>query len=986
MAKLSADKKSVTVEKGDTLGQIAVDYAGGYSKYKQLAAINNISNPNLIYIGQKIKLTNEGGSSSGSSSTKTANSNKPDITAFGLLSNKDNTLFATWTWSKSKDHTAKYKVSWTYITVDGVWFDGTTTEISVDKDAEELSRQSTYGVPDGATQVKFKVKPISETKTKNNVETNYWDADWSAVKTWTNKTPLGTPSTPSVEIEKLKLTATLDNIDIAGATHIEFQVVKNDSDVFATKQAEIVTGHASYAFNINAGGRYKVRCRSYSSKTKGYSDWSQYSSNSGTIPNTPDSDSLQLKAVDKSDGKISVQISWTAVENAAGYVIEYTTKKIYFDASSEVTSLTVKADCTSYIITNMTGGKEYFFRLKAKGESENEDSGWTEIKSLVIGEPPAAPTTWSSTTTAVTGNPVTIYWVHNAEDGSTQTFADLELYINNSEIASYTKTLTNDKSVNDDILTYTPLTEEEREDGVINSAIIKTTSSTFNEGSKIEWRIRTAGATKELGEWSIKRIITVNASPTLQLNVTDSEGNEIDTLTSFPFYIKGVAGPETQAPIGYHLSIKSNEVYETVDRIGNPKVVNVDEEVYSKYFDISTSLLVELSAGHIDLENNIEYTVTCVASMDSGLTVEESRKFSVSWVDKQYIPNAAIGIDEDTISANIRPYCKDAKLVYYKVIPESVEYEKTSTQLTFAFGELIPDITTTTGEPVYDGMTTDGEIVYFCIIEGDEPTYYKVDLKPGKCTKTATALDSTWGETIKGVKTTTGEQVYSGVTADGDAVYYCVIEESTPVTDVLLSVYRREFDGSFTELATGLDSAKNTTITDPHPALDYARYRIVATSETTGAVSYYDPPGYPVEYKAVVIQWDEQWTNFETSEEAVMEQPTWSGSMLKLPYNIDVSDSNSPDMSLIEYAGRSHPVTYYGTQLGSTATWSLVIPKNDKETLYALRRLARWLGDVYVREPSGSGYWANVKVSFSQKHTDMTIPITLSITQVEGGI
>ena len=108
--------------------------------------------------------------------------------------------------------------------------------------------------------------------------------------------------------------------------------------------------------------------------------------------------------------------------------------------------------------------------------------------------------------------------------------------------------------------------------------------------------------------------------------------------------------------------------------------------------------------------------------------------------------------------------------------------------------------------------------------------------------------------------------------------------------------------------------------------------------------------------------------------------------MLILPGNIDVSESNKPDVELIEYIGRAHPVSYYGTQIGSTATWNMEIPSNDKETLYALRRLSRWMGDVYVREPSGSGYWANITVSFSQKHCDMTIPITLGITRVEGGM
>jgi hypothetical protein len=167
--------------------------------------------------------------------------------------------------------------------------------------------------------------------------------------------------------------------------------------------------------------------------------------------------------------------------------------------------------------------------------------------------------------------------------------------------------------------------------------------------------------------------------------------------------------------------------------------------------------------------------------------------------------------------------------------------------------------------------------------------------------------------------------------------------------------------------------------------LDYARYRIIAESKTTGAISYYDPPGYPVGGSAVVIQWNEEWTRFETSEADALVQPPWSGSLLRLPYNIDVSDDNSPDVSLVKYVGREHPVSYYGTQIGHKSNWSLAIDKNDKETLYALRRLQRWMGDVYVREPSGSGYWANITVSFSQKHKDLTIPVTFAVTRVEGG-
>lgn len=894
MAKLSADGKSVTVERGDTLTKIAVDYAGGYSKYKQLAAINNIPNPNLIYVGQVIKLL----AGSGSTAKPSTTSNKPTVDHFGLQSNADDTLFATWTWNR--DHTASYKVLWTYDTGDGVWFTGTNSTISVDKDSPNSAKQSLYNIPANAKRVQFKVKPISETYKKNDKDTNYWDASWSDVKTWTVTPPLGVPDTPEVEIEKYKLTATLDNVDIANATHIEFQVVKdNSASAFATKKAEIVSSHASYAFTLSAGGEYKVRARSYNSKTRACSEWSAYSANQKTIP-AATSGITSIKA----SSETSVSVEWTASASATKYDLEYTTKKEYFDYSDQ-TTVKSNIEFTRYEVTGLESGNEYFFRVRAvndKGSSE-----WSAVKSIVIGKDPAAPTTWSSTTTAITGEPVTLYWVHNTEDGSSEEYAELELYVGDSK---ETRTIKNTASDDDKDKT--------------KSYIIDTAN--FTEGTQIQWRVRTAGITKKYGDWSIQRTIDIYAPATLELRMTDVDGNAIEILESFPFYIRGLPGPNTQIPIGYHLTITSNDIYETVDNLGNPKIVNAGDAVYSKYFDIDRELLVEMSAGNIDLENNVEYTVTCIVSMNSGLTRETTLDFSVSWTDEQYAPNAEIGLDTDTWTTYIRPFCEEGNLVYYKVNLESRKYIK-STEV----------------------------------------------------------IDGVFGTRYKSAVTTTGELVYSGTTVDGEDVYYCMVEERTTVENVLLSVYRREFDGGFTELATGLDNSKNTTITDPHPALDYARYRIVATSTITGAVSYYDLPGYPVGGKAVVIQWDEAWTSFETSEEAALVNPPWSGSLLTLPYDIDVSDNLKPDVALIEYIGRSHPISYYGTQRGQTATWNVKIRADDEETLYALRRLANWMGDVYVREPSGSGYWANVVVSFSQKHLDLTIPVTLSITRVEGG-
>lgn len=839
MAKLNSDGKSVTVVKGDTLSQIAVDYKSTIGsnltlnqRIDRLVSLNNIKNRDIIIVGQVIKLTSDSsGGGGGSSPSSASTTSRARIDLFGLQANTDRTVYAEWYWSR--ENTDHYETKWEYRVGDSTWFIAGTSNVN--------EFQDIYTAPSHSTEVRFWVRPISKTHTVNNTETSYWTANWSTAVTYNfSNNPPTTPPVPSVTVEKYKLTAELENLDV-NATSIQFQIVKDNSTVFNTGTAEIITNHASYSCNLEAGGEYKVRCRSC--RDSSYSEWSNYSSNYSTIPSPPGSITTC-----RASSETSVYLEWETVSTAKTYELEYTTKKEYFDGSDKTTTIG-NIEFNHYEKTGLETGEEYFFRVRSVNESGN--SSWSDAVSVVIGKDPSAPTTWSSSTTVITGETLILYWIHNAEDGSSETYAELELYIDGRK-----ETYTIKKS-----------TDEEEKD---KTSFYNIDTTEYPEGTHIEWRVRTAGITKAYGDWSVQRTVDVYAPATLQLSVTDVNGDMFDVLTQFPFYVSALAGPKTQAPIGYYLTVVSNEIYETVDHIGNKKMVNEGEQVYSKYFDITERLLVEMSAYNIDLENNIRYTITCVVSMNSGLTAEASYDFRVAWTDEQYEPNAEIGIDKENLSAYIRPYCED--------------------------------------------------------------------------------------------------------------------ENGGKVDGVLLSVYRREYDGSFVELCRDINNAKNTFITDPHPSLDYARYRIVAITESTGAVSYYDVPGYPIKEKAVVIQWNEDWSNFDVSSEDAISQPAWSGSILKLPYNIDVSDSNNPDVSLIKYIGRSHPVSYYGTQLGTTSSWNMEIDKSDKETLYALRRLAIWMGDVYVREPSGSGYWANINVSFSQKHCAVTIPVSIEITRVEGGV
>lgn len=214
----------------------------------------------------------------------------------------------------------------------------------------------------------------------------------------------------------------------------------------------------------------------------------------------------------------------------------------------------------------------------------------------------------------------------------------------------------------------------------------------------------------------------------------------------------------------------------------------------------------------------------------------------------------------------------------------------------------------------------------------------------------------------------------------------CTNEEGYFLNNISLSVYRRDFDGGLTEIASDLRNGEGITVTDPHPALDYARYRIVATDLSTGRMFYEDLAPQPVGIPEIIIQWDEAWTGFEADFPQLLEEAPYKGSVLRLPYNIDESEQNDLDVELVNYIGRRHPVSYFGTHVGQTASWKSDIDKTDVETIYALRRLAVWPGDCYVRAPSGIGYWAHVKVNFDISHLNPIVPVSLDITRVEGGI
>lgn len=982
------------VKKGDTLSEIAQKYgigtaaAGWLDGAQELQKINKIYDIDYIVVGQKILLYGDRG-------PEKTNNYYVTIKSFGLQSKSERGMYVSWAWTR--ENTEGFEILWQY-KADGQWWDGTSTNLDL-ASLIAAKYQSMYTAPDNASAVRVKILPFAKKKSANGSAV-YWTAKSTQSDEYSfSDNPPEAPSAPKIELEDLKLTASLSNLDSAWQSQgvrVEFQLVRNNKSVVDTAESSVKTGYASASWKaptITTGSQYKVRCRA--KKEVGdnadllYSPWSAYTENVDTKPGgAPTITKCQASKAADGSNDICVYLEWKAVNTADSYTVQYSTdeKDFEYNSAQEATV----SNSTKYKTPALTDGGTYYFRVQ--GSNANGETEWSEISEVTVGDIPAAPTTWSSKSSVVAGTSVTLYWIHNARDNSDETFADLKIYINGVEQM------------------LAPVENEDigAEDDGISSYVFETDGN--DDGMEIRWKVRTAGATQEYGDWSEERVINVFASPTLDLTLTDRLGNTLGEeipVTAFPLYVNGIAAPASQVPIGYHISIISNQMYETLDSVGNVKMVSEGEEIYSRFFDISEPLLAELSASDVDFSDKCSYTLRCTVAMDSGLDAEASVTFDVSWTDEDRWPNAEIGIDRERLVAYIRPYCDGYRTEYREVVTNILQDTVERVVTEYVIDELSDatfvretlSVLTSTGEGIFSFEHPEtGDTVLFCIIDNEYKEVVSKETSIDYDGSTFTHMEhSLTGNSInlppnaifvksKYAQTTTGEDVFFFKHPEtGHDVSFCQFSDVRENDDVLLSVYRREFDGTYTELATGIDPAINTHITDPHPSLDYARYRIVATQKGTGAISFVDTPPHEVGEKSVVIQWDEAWSSFNASEDAMLSEAPWSGSMLKLPYNIDVSDSFGTDNSLIKYIGRKYPVSYYGTQLDSSSTWNVEIPKTDKETLYALRRLAIWTGDVYVREPSGSGYWANISVSFSQKHRETTIPVTFNIKRVEGG-
>lgn len=520
----------------------------------------------------------------------------------------------------------KYEVKWHYDTGNGIWFSGGNS------DATQNEKYATYSAPSNALKIRVTVKPVSKTYESNGQQASYWTGTSVSAEYSFERDAPNAPSVPSVTINKFQLTAKLENISDARTDEIEFEVY-NGTTLANTGRVTVLTRMATYVSNVTAGGKYRVRARAVNiySTSRIYSKWSDYSSETLTVPAA-----VQNVTV-AADSRNSAKLTWNKSDTATKYTVQYTFREAYFDSSSQVSSMTVEN--TTAFVTGLEQGKRWYFRVSAT--NEKGESTWSETVSVAIGTKPEAPTTWTMSSTAIVGEDITLYWTHNSEDGSKQRAAQIELSVNG---IPDTITLTSDVDDND--------TSEEK----IHYYTFNTKN--YKDGAELKYRIKTKGVVDEYGDWSVQRTINLYAPPTLDWTISLDENNILKTL---PFDIYCEPGPLNQKPVTYFVSITANDTYTTENEIGVETIVTAGTEVYSKLFNATKrNLQLYLSAGDLMLQNNQMYKLTIVVSMDSGLTAEKSVIFTVNWTLRDYEPDASIGIDSDKICTYVAPYCKDA--------------------------------------------------------------------------------------------------------------------------------------------------------------------------------------------------------------------------------------------------------------------------------------------------------------------------------------
>lgn len=887
-------------------------------------------------------------------------------------------------WKKPNKHTDHYLYRVEYCEPGGSWrtdrsFDGGVTDPDHKSVTTCFSTESTVAilptVPDSAQKIRVKVRPVSKKykvqtgekttssgkkKKKTPVYTwyPYFELNWKDIP-WVEYTcgvavdpggqpvaptvpELTAPSAPSIDRSGYKLTVTSGSSD-SNVGFLSFEIYR-DGAMIGSGRPALAAGVASMSMNVYTNGKYTARVCAVSIDGTRQSEWSDWaSSDINLTPSAPAVPSVEVK-----NGVLTAEI------NNIASTIDQIQFEIVQDNNQTVLSQAVGV-ISSHSQIQFTIAAGGLYKVRARGY-DSRTTYWSEYSdySSNVATPPPSPGKFTSYK-AVSTTAVELQW--EASKGAT----------------SYEIEYTKEKKLFD--------TSSETSTITVSTNTANITG--LETGNEWFFRVRAkndAGASGWCSEIVSVAIGEKPAAPQTWSNRTVIEAGKKAVL----YWVHNSKDNSSQTYAEIEINATGKET-KTVT------IQNSTEEL----------LKDKTSSYELDTSEYTDGTVITWRIRTRGILPDYGDWSVMREIDIYSAPSLTVLYKDGCVVENAGLY----KKVQYPLILEVEQSPKSQTAVEY-FMEVIADetheSTDYTGETIIvsKGTTVFSKHYYIrnnsveltlgpqdAILAPDVTYMVRVTVS------TDTGLNAEWTDKIR---FSFSGDIKIGCEIGIDYVNYSAVlrpavEVGTGFT-AQSAIYRREIDGTFTLIEDNIPENTELFYTDLHPSLDYARYRIV-TKRSDGVMDYKDLPNMTIGGDNLVIQWDQKTAPIDLYEDDENESllheyvnnPRQTGMMLELPYNIDTSDSISQDVEHVQYIGRKHPTSYHGTQLGETATWNADVPMDDEETYYLLRALRVYMGNVYVREPSGTGYWATVSVSFNRKHDSLVMPVTLAITRVEGG-
>ena len=500
----------------------------------------------------------------------------------------------------------------------------------------------------------------------------------------------------------------------------------------------------------------------------------------------------------------------------------------------------------------------------------------------------------------------------------------------------------------------------------LESVVWSVAEASYPDGTVVLAKARTKGAASTWSEWSEDVQTTVYHKAYTSISVSNATpegeyGLQINRLPAgFDIGIgAGGGGSLSQSVLEWRMQLKTHDAVEYTDVWGNDAVVAAGEvvaEMTVPYGSDDYSAIVqhtEVTALDAVFVNGAVYEATAYALMDSGLEAEPSTVvFEFAYDGTGMNPPSGAVTPFPDWSAGILPVCTTERRPGED---ERFVYDADVLRL-----DSLPD--------GYDAV-----VVSYIGEDAESHEHFWV---PGELP------DALFADSVEGMATVTAVAACKSADHSDRAELEGQIFAEHEFADAQLSVYRIERNGDLYPVAEGVPNTSGVLVVDRHPTFGAMEYRIVANDLSTDEMASVDIAGEN-DWKSILVQWAESERTMSGYEED--DSVDFDFEWVELPWNIRVTQSSAKDVALKSYIGRQHPVALYGTQVGDTGSWSCEIVKNEEDfELRQLRKLSAYMGNCWVREPSGLSYPANVNATVTRSYDSLAVTVDLEVSRVDG--